>query len=831
MNKPIVAVFSDSNFFSIYLVENLLSKICEAVIVAPDKNSWQNKISHIVNKGNLQVIEEKDFFKQRPPISYAVFCSGFINKVGGYQKFKYLYSSDVFKNIKSISIFPREIFDSDENGSLPINSNLAVIYLGDLLGPRIDLNYNLRISTLILEAIREREISLGVGEIFYPTFAPNAARQIVKWIFSFGPYGREVFMLGQEESAGSLWKQIERNIPGVRPIYNSKLLVRNIPRGYAREEVPTNTIIAVKETLQGLKITQNLVKTPRVAMSKLPRSLKIAAYTLAFVILFPLLTFLISSLALFLSYKSYLSGRVDISRSLLVVSSVSSKVGKAETGLMKVTPPFNWIYKEVDYALYLEDKLSEIGLNSIPTIETVKELTTKILGDEIYDPQNLATNLGPSSEYIYQNISFIEAETKTKVNQNLVLAGYITKRVDFERFKKLALSGVKISEELADILGKNERKTYLVLFQNNTELRPTGGFIGSFALVTFEGGRMTDFSVSDVYSADGQLKGHIEPPGPVKEYLGEASWFLRDSNWDPDFPTSAKRAEWFIDKEIDRQVDGVIAVDLGPARDILKHTGSIYLPDYQMDITSQNLYEKTQEEVHEDFFPGTHKKASFLTALSRNLITIIGDVDSAQKLGILKAVYENLETRHIQLYLHNEKIQKSFSDLGWSGEVDQYQCGQNCYGDFLGLVEANVGVNKANYFVSRDQSLVVTRQGGEIRRDLTITFINTANQGLGAAGKYKTYVRVLVPAGVRVEGNFDVAEERGLTEIGFLAEVLSGTSKSYTLRWTGADEEKRYGLYVRKQAGTEDSDKLSVAIDGEVVYNSNLTKDIWIQKP
>ena len=67
------------------------------------------------------------------------------------------------------------------------------------------------------------------------------------------------------------------------------------------------------------------------------------------------------------------------------------------------------------------------------------------------------------------------------------------------------------------------------------ELRPTGGFIGSYAIMTFDKGRLAEIVVNDVYTADGQLKGHVDPPEPIRKYLGEGGWFLRDSNWDPDF--------------------------------------------------------------------------------------------------------------------------------------------------------------------------------------------------------------------------------------------------------------------------------------------------------
>lgn len=94
------------------------------------------------------------------------------------------------------------------------------------------------------------------------------------------------------------------------------------------------------------------------------------------------------------------------------------------------------------------------------------------------------------------------------------------------------------------------------------ELRSTGGFIGSFAVLSFENGKLYDMPIYDVYDADGQLKGHVEPPKPIKNILGEANWYLRDSNFDPDFPTSARRAEWFMKKTLNLDLDGTIAVNV-----------------------------------------------------------------------------------------------------------------------------------------------------------------------------------------------------------------------------------------------------------------------------
>lgn len=827
MDKPLVAIFSDFNFFSLYLVEILLSKSCNVTVFTADEKLWKFKTNHIADKTHLQISNEKNFTFAPPP-TYAVFCCGFTKQKLAFDEFKKLYTPQRFKNTKSIAAFPLEVFDEIKNNAIPVNNSLAIVYLGDLLGPRIDLRNDLFINKLIEEIVQSRSATFPIDKIFYPIFAPFAAKQIAKWIFSFGPYGKEVFLLGPEVSTADFYQQIKVIVPEVKLYYNQKLKVMALPRGYPRVTLATNLSFSLKETFQG--IARDVANKSYV--NKIPK--KVIVWTSSFlgILLFPFVSLLVGGILLFFSTRSFLGGKVDMAQNLSFFARAPIVLGRVESKALSHVPVLGFLYKEADYSLFLMEKSLELGESLMPAIESTKELLGKVLGDEVYDPEILASGLKINLLHVYQTLSLIEIQTKFDAGRGVLTAKKVLKNTEFEKLKNLAISGQEIGKELVQILGKEERQAYLVLFQNNMEIRPTGGFIGSFALLTFEGGRMTDFSVSDVYSADGQLKGHIDPPEAIRKHLGEANWWLRDSNWDPDFPISARRAEWFLDKEIDREVDGVIGIDLHPVRDLLALTGPVYLPDYDMNITSTNLYEKTQEEVQENFFPGTHKKASFLTALSRNLVSQMGELTSQQKIGFLKIFFDNLEERHIQIYLHNEMVQNRLSTLGWSGELLRKECGEGCYNDFVGLVEANVGVNKANYFVNREQDLKVETQGDKIQRHLTITFKNSANPGLGLPAKYKSYIRVLVPEDADVSSQYEISQARGLKEIGFLIEVLAGQTKAVDIFWSSEQQGLQdYGLYVRKQAGLDEGNNLSVAIDGSLLYNSNLVKDTWIQKP
>jgi hypothetical protein len=275
-----------------------------------------------------------------------------------------------------------------------------------------------------------------------------------------------------------------------------------------------------------------------------------------------------------------------------------------------------------------------------------------------------------------------------------------------------------------------------------------------------------------------------------------------------------------------------------------------------MDITSENLYEKTQQEVQNDFFPGTHKKASFLTALSQNLLNEINSLSGSNKVLLMKSLYDALEGRHLQVYLHDLNDQEAISSLNWEGSVSGFNCGTSCLSGISGVVEANVGVNKANYFVSRSINLDTTIYTDVVENQLALTIKNKANPVLGVEGRYKTYVRFLVPTDAEVvslkefvgqSGTIlypDIVEAKGRKEVGILIEILGGDSKTLQLTWQTpiSSEHDSYGLYVRKQAGTG-ADPLQVTVkgvginlkhprfaltkEGSYVYNTTLDRDLF----
>jgi hypothetical protein len=866
--KLLVCLFSDPNFLALNILENLLSNNCVVNIISDNEKIWREKTEHIAEQGRFFVTSLGNY-KKITNFSYAIFCGGFVKKQTALEDFKVFISNKNFGTAKTLAVFPFETFSHKNSGKIAMTDNAGIVYVGDLLGARIDLNSNLLVPGLIKEMIEKRTLTMGIGELFYPLLVSEASRVITNWLLSFGPYGKETFLLGELTSTSEFWKQNIKSFPDLKIIYDTDIETRVLPKGYDTKRVDTNLGDLLLDTYRWIIQDKLVVKEVRKKDDKTPKT-KVKRFkhlkamrpflTVAFlVLLFPVLTTLISGGLLYFSYRDFLNDKINASQKKALMAKTVFVIGKHESDVLQYIPLLGRLYKETSFISYIGKTGSDVFAASVPLAQTGKGLTDKILGNGVYDVNQPAGEIKSGLEYLYQQISLTQVYTEEKALGNVLSAKQLLNIVDFNKTKNLIQQGIVLANGMPDLLGHEKNKNYLVLFQNNMELRPTGGFIGSYGIATFGGGKLNGLTVNDIYSADGQLRGHVEPPTPIKKYLNEANWWFRDSNWDPDFPTSAKRAEWFLEKEMGQKVDGVVTVDLTPIKNILNYTGPIFLPDYNLTITADNLYEKTQEEAHANFFPGSRKKASFLTALSRVLISEVTNMDSGQRIGVLRSLYDGLEGRSIQVFLHDETVQSAVGKLNWDGRLPIYSCGNGCYSDFFGDVEANLGVNKSNYFVSRKIGFMARIDQQKITRELDLNITNRSNPSLGPSGQYKPYIRILIPLDADVleasvvEGQNveeitpDITKEDDRQEVGAFIEINSGQTKSLKLRWESnipdGQEIKSYGLFVRKQAGTV-SDPVTIKItapgpavfslpqfaltrEGDSTYNTTLSKDFF----
>ena len=355
----------------------------------------------------------------------------------------------------------------------------------------------------------------------------------------------------------------------------------------------------------------------------------------------------------------------------------------------------------------------------------------------------------------YSDLSFVDSELQSGQQIDLDLTSSLV-----QKFQTLTTDLPVIRQKINQVrailplipsfIAEDSKKTYLLLFQNSAELRPTGGFIGSYGLLTFEKGKLLDFSVEDIYSADGQLKGFVEPPEPIKEFLGEGSWFFRDSNWNPDFIVSAQRAEWFLNKTTSRNVDGVIAVNLPAVKELLTATGTITLSDYNEEVTASNLFERAEYHSEIDFFPGSTQKKDFLGALSREIFDKAKNSSASDLLKFSKTLEASLTQKQLLIFLHDTQSQKIILDQNWGGAIYSSNLetldNRPVTVDYTYLVDANLGINKANYFLKRNlQHQLTILKNKELLATSSLTLDNQSPADAWPGGIYRSYLRNYLP--------------------------------------------------------------------------------------
>ncbi|MBI3251466.1 MAG: DUF4012 domain-containing protein [Candidatus Andersenbacteria bacterium] len=249
------------------------------------------------------------------------------------------------------------------------------------------------------------------------------------------------------------------------------------------------------------------------------------------------------------------------------------------------------------------------------------------------------------------------------------------------------------SDMILDLLGKDRQRQYLLLFANNDEIRPVGGFIGSLGLVNVSKGQVENIDVSSVYDPDGQLKEFIAPPDPLLSIVDR--WYLRDANWFVDYSVSAKKIADFFEKEGGPTVDGVILMTPQVTQRLLEITGPIEMPAYGVTLTADNFSEVTQDQVTYSYDRELNKPKQFLADATPVLLNrLFGEGEQYGK--VLSALGTSLMSKDLLFYFRDAEAQKKLVQAGWGGSLPQAAPG------FLMVNNANIGGYKSDKFISQE---------------------------------------------------------------------------------------------------------------------------------
>lgn len=403
-------------------------------------------------------------------------------------------------------------------------------------------------------------------------------------------------------------------------------------------------------------------------------------------------------------------------------------------------------------------------------------------------------------------------------------------------------AGVYALKEKTDALKMFQEGRYLVLFQNNAEMRPTGGFIGSFAVMSFKDYKIQkiDFN-TNIFKLDNAftVKRQITPP-PQLAQISQGRWALRDSNFDIDFPTAVEDIQWFYEQESGDSVDGVIAVNASLIQELLKLSGPVYLEKYQTTITADNFFEEMAKKIEKEYFYHLDNQVeNEPKTILKDLMPVLMEKSFAlPKQKLLQLALRAMNEKMILLQSNNEVYEKAILAANWGGQIKESKS------DYLAVNNANItdlalqknGGAKTSLKIKEAINYQVDEQDGELVGNLTLTRSHTGSYAW-PDGVNVNWTRILVPKGAELIGvelngqdkakEILIGEEFGKAVFGIWINTAPQTSNVLKISYKLPIAKDNYVLLVQKQPGNL-GDELTTGFMGRILHKGVLREDLTI---
>lgn len=396
-------------------------------------------------------------------------------------------------------------------------------------------------------------------------------------------------------------------------------------------------------------------------------------------------------------------------------------------------------------------------------------------------------------------------------------------------------------EQLPGILGHPQPKTYLVLFQNDKELRPSGGFLTAFTYITIDKGKITASDSNDIYFLDQQVQRacrrrecpELRVPKLIGTYLPEGTgqrktaWDSRDSNIHPDFVASAKEFQMFYGIAGLKKVDGIIAVDTHVIQDILAVTGPVKVTGYQQEFTKDNVLGLLM--AYTDYVQaGKQDRKALLGDLMGSVLRFVSDFGRDKMQPMVTTAISLLNEKHILVYIFDPNAQAAIEKLNWAGRVKEYD------GDYLYVNDANFASGKANLYTNEDIDQKVEEKNGKLLKTVVIHYQNTHGYHDVLNANYRDALRLYVPKGSKVisssgsaSGKVDTYEEFNKTVFETFMFTRANGKSTFTITYELPSEINKgseYKLLLQKQPGVG-SIPVKVKILGKDIPEFDLKQD------
>jgi hypothetical protein len=525
-------------------------------------------------------------------------------------------------------------------------------------------------------------------------------------------------------------------------------------------------------------------------------------------------------------------------------------VRRQADGLIQLPPLLGWFPKiggdlrAVPHLLIVADGLTEAGVLGCDAMEPALEAFGG--GNDVAAGLSLEQVARLLSE---ERASLDEARMAVEraqsawaqVDRESLSPWVAEKTALLERGLPLLQAGLSAAIFVPDLLGVNEPRTYLVMALNEDELRATGGFISGVGEVRLEAGQLISMTFRDSYAVDDFHQPYPEPPEPVRRFMGIGLWVFRDSNWSPDFPTSARQAIALYRPGHPVTVDGVIALDQRAVQELVSAVGPLSLEGVEEPVTGEGFVDYIRQawspeggEIEDGWWP---QRKSFMGLVAKAMWQRVqsGGVDYG---ALARTLLRLLDEKHVLIYVEHPDAAALLAGHNWDGAL------RSGPSDFLMVLDTNMGYNKVNPKVEERIVYRVDLAQSPPQATLTLVYTHTGTVDVPCEqapqyGKvyedmmercYWDYVRVYTPQGsglldatrIPVAGDSllsgevytgDVAareaDEGPWLTLEVLGLVPPATTQTRSFTWTLPIDvvewqgyEGWYSLWVQKQPGT-----------------------------
>ncbi len=508
---------------------------------------------------------------------------------------------------------------------------------------------------------------------------------------------------------------------------------------------------------------------------------------------------------------------------------ISQIIGQIRSlGFTRFTP-INEQLQIVDDLLIVANNLTEMlveisgfGEELLNVLHTDSIVLADISGE---NRKMLLEKLVELGDYLQKNenkiIEVEQAYARLQPHKNSKYFGSIIQPLS--QYLPAVIGGVKqfaqASKILPEVAGLDQEKTYLFLLQNNHELRPSGGFLGQYGIVKIKNGDLISFVTDNIYNIDVKALDlpSRQPPAPITKYMAQPNWYMRDSNWWPDFPTSAKNVEDFYHWQggMENNIHGVIAINPDVIASLLGFFGPITIEDLTFD--QNNFVDELEYQVELGYLKAgidlTQRK-EIIGKLAKELEARLYATPVSRWPEFLNVLEQNLNNKSILLYSKNSDVQNYIENKYWAGRVIE------TLGDYLQVVDANLAALKTDRLVKREISYVVKPRVNGLQAELTVKYTNDGYFDWRTT-RYRSYTRIYVPLGSQLKKlelnnreidfkEIDFSQESGKTVFGYFFEVEPKQSKTLKYVYDLPDSvyqslnNGNYQLLIQKQSGVSE---------------------------